>query len=83
MSKTTPEYANRAAEESRNNSIPLIFGSISDALSSPVFPVFIPPRRLPRRLVVSHATFWTFCGVISMVYKSADHENIWSISFLQ
>ena len=28
------------------------------------------------------AKFLTFYGVISMVYKSADHEKVWSIRFL-
>ena len=27
------------------------------------------------------AKFWTFYGFISMVYKSADHGNVWSIRF--
>ena len=29
------------------------------------------------------AKFWTFYSVISVVYKSADQENVWSIRFLQ
>ena len=29
------------------------------------------------------AKFWTFYGVISMVYKSLDHGKLWSICFLQ
>ena len=29
------------------------------------------------------AKFWTFYGVISMVYKSVDHGKLWSICFLQ
>ena len=29
------------------------------------------------------AKFWTFYGVISMVYKSVDHRKLWSICFLQ
>ena len=27
------------------------------------------------------AKFWTFYGVISMVYKSVDHRKLWSICF--
>ena len=29
------------------------------------------------------AKFWTFYGIIFMVYKSAYHEKVWSIRFLQ
>ena len=29
------------------------------------------------------AKFWTFFGVISMVYKSVDQRKLWSICFLQ
>ena len=29
------------------------------------------------------AKFWSFYGVISMVYKSANPEKVWSIRFLQ
>ena len=29
------------------------------------------------------AKFWTFYGVISMVYKSVDHGKLWSICFSQ
>ena len=29
------------------------------------------------------AKFWTFYGVISMVYHRADHDKIWSIDFSQ
>ena len=29
------------------------------------------------------AKFWTFYGVISMVYKSVEHGKLWSICFLQ
>ena len=29
------------------------------------------------------AKFWTFCGLISMVYKSVDRGKLWSICFLQ
>ena len=28
-----------------------------------------------------NAKFWTFYGVISIVYKSVDHGNLWSIFF--
>ena len=27
--------------------------------------------------------FWTFYGVISMVYKSVDHGKLWSICFVK
>ena len=29
------------------------------------------------------AKFWTFYGIISMIYKSVDHGKLWSICFLQ
>ena len=29
-----------------------------------------------------NAKFWTFYGVISIVYKSVDHGKLWSIFYL-
>ena len=36
-----------------------------------------------RRKMFKTVKFWTFCGIISMVYKSVDHGKVWSICFLQ
>ena len=32
-----------------------------------------------RHKMFKTAKFWTFCGIISMVYKSVDHGKVWSI----